>query len=334
VVEDDREVKISRASDPDLFRIASAKAFLLNLGSKSYQENTGISLWSFRGESEVGVKPLTGRIDIDPVNPYVGNFTVARSALDQLSNDSDYGRSNVFQAIKRVSENMIALCGSNPNCATLSDIRDTSVVVFTDGPDDSVTITPGATDDERQLGVQRWQDNLTSAIETATNAKTKVFIIHLDAEIGSDGLAGLTPDPANPVPYPRDAKGRTGPISEYSDIACATGGQYIYVADPFGMNHYFDLLTDFVGGPWKVDIAIEGLDSVAANGAYRFGSNVSVNLDSRTETFFLAPLGIQTSLGQIDTDDSRPVVFKREGLESQPGGGDVSGNNDGGDAND
>ena len=162
------------------------------------------------------------------------------------------------------------------------------------------------------------------------DARTKVFIIHLDRAIGSEGLAALAPDPFNPVPFARDAQGRTGPISEYSQIACATGGQYIYVTDPFGLNFYFDLLTDLVGGTWKVDIAIEALDSVATNGAYRFGSNVSVNLDSRTESFFLSPYGIQTSLGQIETDDSRPVVFKREGLDAQTGGDENGGNNDGG----
>ncbi len=334
VVEDDRTVKLNRATDPDLFRIASGKAFLLNLNSKSYRQNTGISVWSFRGESELGVKPLTGRIDVSPVNPYVGNFDVARTSLDRLSSDSDFGRSNVFQAVTVVSQNMIDLCNDNPNCQTLSDLRDTSIVLFTDGPDDSVTITPGADEAERQLGRERWQANLDEAVAVAQAAGTKVFIIHLDRGVGPDGLETMAADPANAVPALRDAQGRTGPLAEFSQLACATGGQYVYVTDPFGLNFYFDLLTDLVGGTWKVDMAIEALDSVTNNGAYRFGANVSVNLDNRTESFFMSPFGIQTSLGKIETDDSRPVVFKRKGLDAarggQPGGGD--GDDGGGDS--
>lgn len=331
VTEADRTVKLARATDPNLFRIASAKTFLLTLGNQSFKENAVVSLWSYRGESELGVKPLTGNIGVTPPNPYVSNFDVVRDALDTMSADSDFGRSNVFDAISSVAQNMVDLCANNPRCTTLSDLRDTSIVLFTDGPDDSVTVTPGGDASELELGRQRWDGKFQEALSTVQEAGARVYIIHLDEAIGADGLAALEPDPSNARPFARDAEGRTGPLDEFSQIACASGGQYIYVTDPFALNFYFSLMSDLIGGTWKVDIGVEAFDTVVDNGPYRFGANVGINLDGRTESFFLSPFGNQTSLGQIDTDDTRPVIFKRTARDVDPFGGDGAGGGGGGD---
>lgn len=318
VVQDDSTVKIQRATDPNNIRLSSAKAFLLTLSNQSFKENAVVSIWSYSGESELGVRPLTGSIGDTPPNPYVTDFSVARRTLDDLGLDQRFGRSNVFLALKSVADNMVALCDSNPRCTSLSDLRDTSIVLFTDGPDDSVIVTPGTDEAEYELRRRDWEANLQAAIDALSAAGPRVYIIHLDAAVNAEGLQLIEPDPQNARPYFRDNQGRFGPIEEYSQIACATGGQYIYVADPFALNFYFDLMSGLNGGTWKVDAGVEALGSVRDNNAYRMSAEVQVNFDGRNESFFLDPFGNQTSLGRIETDDTRPVIFRREGLDVNP----------------
>jgi hypothetical protein len=311
VAESDRTVKQSRATDPDSFRLAAAKAFILNLNNKGFSQNTVVSVWSFKGTSSVGVKPLTGLTDQDPVKPYVSDLgprgPVSR-ALDGLNSAGDYGRSNVFVAIKTVAQNL------TDNKIDPS-VRLPTIIVFTDGPDDSVEWTPAAGNDDLRQQDARWDANLEAAVSAATSAGAQVFIIHLDAGIGPDGVGVLAPDPLNVRPYPIDADGRTGPISEYARIACDTGGQYLYVKDPRALHDMFEIMVYLLGGTWKIDISIDALPSVPSNGAYRLGASLTVNLDNRSESWSFSPLGRQTADGLIETDDSRPVVFRREGIE-------------------
>jgi hypothetical protein len=331
VVESDRTVKLDRATDPDLFRIAAAKAFLLNLENKEFSQNAVVSVWSYRGTTDVGVKALTGITDDVPVRPYVSNLQPAgpaHRALDQLSQAGDYGRSNVFIAIQTVAQN---LTDNNID----PSVRHPTIIIFTDGPDDSVEWTPAAGNEQLAQQRARWDANLEASITAARSAGAEVFVIHLDTGIGPDGVSVLGPDPGNVRPYPLDANGRTGPIGEYARVACETGGQYLYVQDPRALGDVFDLMVNLLGGTWKVDLGVGALSAATTNGPYRLGAGLTINLDNRNKNASFSPLGRQTAYGLIETDDSRPVIFRREGIPADrptpgvPGGGGNNGGNNG-----
>jgi len=303
-----------RATDPYDARIAASRLFFLSLRNQSYYNaNTISSIWSFRGETASGVTPHTG----DPTqgNPFVVNTAGgpdgALNALEQIRQASDFGRSNVFLALEQVANNGIEL--------GINDSRDWTMVLFVDGPDDSVVISPDDDEAARESARQRWQSNYERALAAVTEAGATVYIIHLDTALGADGLKVLEPDPENAMPFPRDAEGRFGPLPEYAQIACATGGSYIYVRDPGALLEKFALLTDLIGGLWKVDVSIDTLAGPnIPNGPYRFGGTLTVNADKTSDSFFFSPLGDESAFGVIDEDDSRGLLFKRQRGADRP----------------
>lgn len=306
VTEDDSTVRINRATDPFDARIAASKLFFLNLQNQSYKASTIISVWSFRGETASGVTPHTG----DPAagNPFVVNTQVANNALDQINQASDFGRSNVFIALEEVANNGIEL--------GITRSRAWTIVLFTDGPDDSVVVDPDEEEDTREFARMQWQSNFQRALDAAVEAGATVHIIHLDKALGADGMSELKPDPENAMPFSRDAQGRFGPLAEYAQITCATGGNYIYVRDPAALNEKFDLLTDMLGGMWKVDVSIDTLArATVPNGPYRFGGTLTVSADDSPDSYFMTPLGDESAFGLPDKDDSRGLIFKRQGQD-------------------
>jgi len=309
VTEDDSTVRIDRATDPFDRRIAASKLFFLNLKNQSYKASTIISVWSFRGETASGVTPHTGSPAAG--NPFVVNSDVANSALEQISQASDFGRSNVFVALEEVANNGIEL--------GITRSRNWTIVLFVDGPDDSVVVDPDEDEATRDFARQQWRSNYERALAAVTDAGATVHIIHLDKGLGANGLAVLKPDPENAMPFPRDADGRFGPLEEYAQITCATGGNYIYVRDPSALNEKFDILTDIIGGLWKVDVSIDTLARTSIpNGAYRFGGTLTVNADKTPDSYFFSPLGDESAFGTVDKDDSRGLIFRRQGLDADP----------------
>lgn len=300
VVEDDSTVRAARATDLGNNRIAAAKLLTLSINSQPWRPSTVLSLWSFKGETSTGVRPLTGANG----NPFVLNPSVLSNALDTLRDDSNFGRSNVFIALREVAENTVDL-GINAQ-------RRGTVILFTDGPDDSVVVPEDASAEQREAAVAQWEANLEDAIDRLKEADLEVIIIHLDTGIGAAGLLELKPDPLNAVPFPRDADGRFGPLDAYARIACETGGHYMYVTDPRALNERFDLVTDLLGGTWKVDVTVEALERAAVPaGPYRIGGVISVTADGKSDPFFMAPLGDEAAFGTVDKDDTRGVIFKR-----------------------
>lgn len=307
VSDQDSTVVSDRATDRIKNRIAAAKAFLINLKNKSYKENTVLALWSFTGESQLSVRAETGSIDSDPVKPYVLSVDVVRNALQDLALESNFGRSNVYDALTVVAENM--------NDIQLVPSRQATIILFTDGPDDSVTTFEGADEADISAARDRARAKYEGALDALETAGAQVIIVHLDHGIGPDGLAALAPDPINAMPVPRDANGRTGPLAEYGDIACRTGGYYLYATDAHGLTEQFNTITALLGGTWKVDVGLETVENIDFNGPYKVSGVLDVSLDNKEKSYFFSPLGNRNSTGIIAEDDSRPVIFKREGRD-------------------
>jgi hypothetical protein len=305
VTEADGIVVGDRATDKFQKRIAAAKAFLINLKNKAYKENTVLALWSFTGESQLSVVPQTGNIDASPVKPYVLSVDVVRNAVQDLALESNFGRSNVYDALTVVAENMTEI--------KLVPSRKATIILFTDGPDDSVTTFDQATEADIEAARERARNKFQGALDALEEAGAEVIIIHLDHGIGPEGLAKLAPDPINVMPVPRDAEGRTGPLPEFADIACRTGGHYLYATDAEGLAEHFNTITHVLGGTWKIDVGVETLDNIDYNGPYKISGTLDVSLDNKEKTYFFSPIGSRNTTGIIAEDDSRPVMFKREG---------------------
>lgn len=315
LVEDDKTVRSSRATDPTGYRQAAAQTFMINLARKQFAQNAIVSAWAFRGESDLGVKPLFGDIAAATPNPYTANFgstqpqTSDLTAIAELARAGDFGRSPVYEALEVVAQNMIDL----PN---LVSRRQPYIVLFTDGPDDTALITEGATPAERELALQQWRARLDAAVDKVNEAGAKVYIVHLDTGLSAEGLAAVSPDTRNAAILGRDSNGRVGPINEYAEIACRTGGHYMYLTDPAALTDGFDSLVDLIGGTWEVEVGVESLrQSALFNGPYRLGMDIEVQLDGRNDTYSHNPYGGGVFGGQLEANDTRSVVFKRQGNE-------------------
>jgi hypothetical protein len=198
VVEGDRTVRLDRATDPDLYRIAAMKALLLNLRGGPYGDRVQVAVWSFRtqgpgGNGPDGVRLRTGVTDDPTEDGFASLEDSAPTArvMDQLSQTSDYGRSNVFDGVEVAARNLVA---TGRTGATL--------LVFTDGPDDSFTVNPGEAPDA-QLAARA--QALDRAIEAVQESEARIVIVHLDSGIGADGLAASAPDALNVRPHLLDA---------------------------------------------------------------------------------------------------------------------------------
>jgi hypothetical protein len=116
----------------------------------------------------------------------------------------------------------------------------------------------------------------------------------------------VAPDGLNAMPAPRDADGRTGPLSEYAEIACKTGGLYLYATDAAQIQQRFDTVLLALDGTWKVDVGLDSMVNLDSNGAYMLSGALDVSLDDRVKT---------STLSLVDDGeggDLRAVVFKRE----------------------
>ncbi len=306
----DSTVRPDRRTDPRDNRLTGSLTFLSALNGRQYATNTVASLWSFNGDSELGVNPLVGDINASPVRPYISDFGVPGTpdytVINQLSRAGKAGRSPVFAALNVVSQNMLDL--------GLAGRRANVVVLFTDGPDDSLTVSEGADEEQLAQGRRQWEENFQEAVDKLKEAGARVFIIHLDTKLSGNGVVSLTPDGVNARPYPLNSYGQTGPIEEYSRIACETQGQYIYTEDASSLNSIFTDVANMIGGMWEVEVGVESVANPAVeNGAYRLGMDMSVTLSNRNANYFHAPYG-KLSNSQVPAD-TRTTVFRREGTD-------------------
>ena len=58
-----------------------------------------------------------------------------------------------------------------------------------------------------------------------------------------------------------NAEGRLGPIDYYADIACRTGGTYMYVSEPTQMRQYWNALASAVNGQYSIEADFAALES-------------------------------------------------------------------------
>lgn len=103
----------------------------------------------------------------------------------------------------------------------------------------------------------------------------------------------------------RDANGRVGPIDDYAQVACATGGGYIYVPEPEALSNQLSWLPRVLDGLWEVPVEVNALDrgDVEGDQAYQLQMNMTLTFDGTSCPYSLS------QKGTLQSSDTRTVVF-------------------------
>ncbi|RVU47950.1 VWA domain-containing protein [Lujinxingia sediminis] len=116
----------------------------------------------------------------------------------------------------------------------------------------------------------------------------------------------------------RDEKGRIGPVAEFQEIACSTGGTYNYVpaAEIPLMRNALEHLPAYVEAGWTVDVSLSATDTdvLFPGEAFRLQSVMSVDVGSSNGTFNFAQKGSVSGASGLDpaAADTRATFFTAE----------------------
>lgn len=331
----------ARASDAEGRR----KAALTILGTNwvtamqnALRENrtTQFGLWEFSGQSTQEVISLVSKVHPSE-QVWAAGAGIVESARESTNFSRVSGtRANVYQAILHVLDTAYAPSEFTGHEKTL--------VVFVDGPDDlrlpqfsPQAVIQRATD----LAVRIFIVHLDAAQEPTTQGGTPVH--RDDPEYWSNRVDGQPiQEPCDdgsscknfeecrvPVGYSstpggaieidpmgqtycmptRDDNGRIGPIEEYSRIACATDGGYIYVKDAQGLRPRMDWLPFTMDGLWKADVVVDDLANrtVPSDESYKLQTSMRVTLGGITRSVDFSQRG--EAAPTDDAADTRSVIF-------------------------
>lgn len=103
--------------------------------------------------------------------------------------------------------------------------------------------------------------------------------------------------------------GRFGPIHDYSKIACATEGGYIYVQHPSGIRPRTDWLPFAMDGLWEVNTVVDALENrtVLPEEGYRMQTTMSVTVEGTQRSYNFSQVGLPVATD--DGRDTRAVLF-------------------------
>lgn len=336
---DDPGVIPNRASDLNKNRQAALTIMLQNWKSEAErtlqeQRTTSFGLWEFKGTAPSEVVSLVNQLT--PADaPWTSQPNIAEASRNEFERVSAT-RGNVFQAIDTVIDQAYAPEEYKDHEKTM--------VVFVDGPDDLRFPTHTAQtviDKASDLGIRIFIVHLDPAQQPTTQAGTPVFrddFQYWNRRVGGEPVQQPCSDDTDcknfescrvPIAYSsvpnspvettpmgetycmpdRDENGRIGPIEEYSRIACATDGGYIYVKGGAGLRPRMSWLPFAMDGLWKAETAIGALENqeVVGDEAYKLQTTMSVTVGGDTRSYDFSQRGAATT--DDDSADTRAVLF-------------------------
>ncbi|QDG52887.1 VWA domain-containing protein [Persicimonas caeni] len=114
----------------------------------------------------------------------------------------------------------------------------------------------------------------------------------------------------------RDEFGRTGPIHDYSRIACETGGGYIYVSSTKSLRSRMEWTPYALDGLWEARVTSGEIfrGKVPFGEALRVHSDMTVTVSGDSRTYSFSQIGSLETGGDSNADDfdTRGVVFATE----------------------
>jgi hypothetical protein len=304
----------ARATDPTLIHREAIKNFSVGIASVADPQNTSVSIWQYSGTAGPRVRPLTGGGPGDLDDFFVNDLSVGEAVIDGMPNPINQP-GNMYQAVNEVLNKDLTL--------DKYDGYEKFLFIFTDGANE--VYDPNAT--------------LDSVRQRLVDEGIKTYIVHLDNQIDSSLLRDLPsyyegapacagdadcenfetcrpatvyaqtegePVTQTPVSHcmPNYVDGRLGPIDGYADLACQTGGNYIYVSEPELMRQWWRNLPNVINGLFSVEADLSAYENQEVEpGFYRISATILGLLGAGSlEQNFSTPAGTRVSA------DSRPIV--------------------------
>ncbi len=314
--EGQERVRLPVGLNPDALK------FLWSGGAERKDDDRLIVLLMDQSGSLIGLDPITGNVDTTrasdlgdqrivffrdfiaelPEGDYVSllpfnrefadinqaepsrNRSVTEEALNQLDINQPEGGTPLAHALDQALTRIIDFAGN----ADLNPV----VVVFTDGTETGDTSPEGVT---IESVTEKFANHRRTVDGESVPAPIPVIVVHLQVP-PSAAVA--------PLSWPR------GHNAKYADLACRTGGEYIFLRDATEFTANGDLptiLRNRVVGTWRLNVQT-GLGAGAFTpGGYLLTSELSVTLGGNTAS---APMALSRDVN-AQTRDSRLWFYKK-----------------------
>ena len=269
-----------------------------------HKTTTQFNLWTFGGNTNV-LTPLTG-------GNWVSNPSGVVNAVNALREEPETNElASVYESIQAVIE-------GEDGFGSLGEDFDKSLVVIVDGPDDlrlgavnSQTIGDLAAANNVKLYIIHIDSEVTTQTEgsglpllpdlpdyvafqeeCSTDSDCKNFEECRAVSTYSTRAGGDVTLPANKTSgtfcaIKRDENGRVGPIGDYAELACATGGQYFYVNSNEFLDARLSWLPYVMDGVWEVDVDFDAIKRGSAEPGepYRVGASLNFEVGNDSKSF-------------------------------------------------
>lgn len=307
--EDDFGKKPGRATDPELKIREAAGKFALSLATANSEDNTKAGLWFFGGENKFAAQPLVNAQERE--DHFQDDLALLGDLVDTQLGNTVAAPGNLYQAITQIvdrdfaldkykdHEKFLVVLTDGPNEVydteatkdkVLAKLKENNVHLFMihlDTPIDASQLrdVPSYWQGGRQC---RMDDSCEGAPPCNEDSdcgnfevcrKATLYAETADGEVTQTDQQYCMPD------YGED--GQLGPIDEYAEMACETGGNYIYVDKPSQMSAFADRIPNTFDGQWSIEVDLSALDEKVGlpAGYYRlsgaFFGLLSPNLISR-----------------------------------------------------
>lgn len=288
-------INAARATDPTRVHRTAIKSFMVNLASVASPQNTQVGVWFFGGQVPAETRPLISPTELQ--DHFANDLSIGESLIDQMP-DPAPKPSNLYQALKRVvdtdfglekyaeHEKFLYVFTDGPNEvydaeATYTTVLDELqakgvhvVIVHLDSEVDPTLIRDLPTLYAGNRACQ--EDPQCSGARTCTaDSDCQNYETCRQATVYGETEADAATLTDAKYCMPEYVDGRIGPIDQFADLACRTGGNYVYVSEPEQMRSYWRILPSQIDGQWSVEADF----SLLANpdvpvGFYQFSSVV------------------------------------------------------------
>lgn len=317
-----------RATDPTNSRSALVSSMeqpwkaVASAAKADHKTTTQFNLWTFGGNTNV-LTPLTG-------GNWVSNPSGVVNAVNALRDEPETNElASVYESIQAVIE-------GEDGFGSMGDEFDKSLVVIVDGPDDirletvdSQAIIDLASANNVKLYIIQLDSKVTTQTEgsglpllpdlpdyvafqeeCSTDADCKNFEECRAVSAFSTRAGGDVSLPANKTTgtfcaIKRDENGRVGPIGDYAELACATGGQYFYVDSNEFLDARLSWLPYVMDGVWEVDVDFDAIKrgAVEPGQPHRVGASLRFEVGDVSKTYNMSS----------DFTDRRATLFSADG---------------------
>jgi hypothetical protein len=318
----------ARASDARLLHRSAMKDFITFLAGAVEADRSRFSVWRFGGSTQQDTVPLNPTPGLR--DTFTQDLTLPVPLIDQIPEPAGrLGTSNVYQGILRVvtqdlglekyknNEKFLFVFVDGPNEvwdseATQAKVQEALVankihlfIIHFDPQLDTSTIRDPLAYWAGNLQCRMNANTCQKAPTCASDAACQNHERCRAAKLYPTESNGTVTETAQKYCMPERRDGRFGPIQAYSELACATGGNYFYITQQEQLATLVKVLPYVIDGQWSIEADISSLDlSQGAKRGFYYLSGVFLGL------FGNASIGDTLSAPVPDLVD--PMLFSPE----------------------